>query len=254
VVSRDDPEPEAPSRWLAAPRPLPPLTATTLHLCRADLDDPVAPIADLADLLDESEVERAGRFRLERDRRRFVVARGILRLLLADLGGGPPRALRLRVAKSGKPAIDGGPTEGRLRFNLSHSRERALFAFAWEREVGVDLERIRAERVRPALTRRALSPGQAAATEALCEPERTLAFYRLWTLTEAYAKATGEGILGLDRRPLPDSLVAGCRIVRPSDGRSYWAEPLDAGVGYAAALVVEGDRPSCVSRWQWRWP
>jgi hypothetical protein len=55
--------------------------------------------------LSEDERSRAGRFARERDRRRYVVARGRLRKLLAQRLGADPREIELVHGANGKPAL-----------------------------------------------------------------------------------------------------------------------------------------------------
>src|SRR5215510_9113672 len=72
---------------------------------------------------------RCARLRLERDRRRFVVAHGALRQLLARQLETQPHRIDYVCAAFGKPALS--PALGsELKFNLSHSGDRALIALA----------------------------------------------------------------------------------------------------------------------------
>jgi len=126
----------------------------------------VAPEAFYA-TLSEDERSRAARFRFERDRRRFVVARGALRELLGRHLDTRASDLRFVYNAFGKPALS--PEFGdRLKFNLSHSAELALIAVARDREVGVDVEYLR--------------------------PDEPRTFFEDWTKQEAYVKARGEGL------------------------------------------------------------
>ncbi len=186
----------------------------------------------LRNLLNDEERARAARFHFERDQRRYVAARGLLRELLGERLGLDPAALRLRVGPHGKPALAGGP--GALRFNVSHSGDRALFALAdGGREVGVDLEsaaRLGDARDLPALAARTLTPADLARWRDLPEAGRPGAFLRAWTRLEAYGKATGEGL----------GQVLGRRSVLFETDLPGW-RPFDlpVGEGWAGALVVE---------------
>src|SRR5271169_1345034 len=78
-------------------------------------------------------------------RNRFIAGRALLRDLLAGYVGQPPEAMRFSYNGWGKPALAAGFAATDLRFNLSHSQDLAMYAFVLERDVGVDLEMIRAE-------------------------------------------------------------------------------------------------------------
>src|SRR4029434_4909087 len=96
-----------------------------------------------AALLWDEERQRADRFVLERDRRRFVVARANLRRLLAARINMPPESVELKNGVRGKPALTGRSAQSDLRFNVSHADDVAACAFAWGRESGIDIESVR---------------------------------------------------------------------------------------------------------------
>ena len=88
---------------------------------------------------------RADRFFMDVHRNRFIAGRALLRDLLAGYLGQPPEAIGFAYNEWGKPALAAGFAARDLRFNLSHSQDLAMYAFVLERDVGVDLEMIRAE-------------------------------------------------------------------------------------------------------------
>src|SRR5262245_59835659 len=101
-----------------------------------DVDD--AERGRLFAYLSEDEAARAARFVFERDRQRFIVARGRLREILAQVVGAKPAALRFDYAAHGKPSL----IDGRVRFNLSHSEQMAALGVS-SHELGVDIEHVR---------------------------------------------------------------------------------------------------------------
>jgi 4'-phosphopantetheinyl transferase len=153
---------------------------------------------------------------------RWVAARWALRGVLASYLDEEPGAIELRVTEHGKPLL--AAAEARLRFNLSHSGELALIAIGAEREVGIDVERIRPRRNLLALARRALAPAEVARIESARSQARLDAFHAAWARREATAKCFGVGL----HAPLPETAVTVLDL---------HPEP-----GYAAALAVAGDR------------
>lgn len=211
----------------------------------AALDAPLDLDALRAHLAPDEQA-RAARFRFDRDRRRFVVARGRLRVLLARHLETSPADIAFSYGAHGKPALVGSTW---LRFNVSHSHELALFALARDREVGVDVEHVRTDIRHDDLARRYFSAREQAALRGLPDPERLDGFFRTWTFKEAFLKATGQGV----SRPLGgfDVLLGadGMRLTiadAPGDASCWTLHRLDVASGYAAALVVEGV-PSRVS-------
>jgi len=114
-----------------------------VHVWSVPLDVSPETSAGLYETLGEDEQSRSARFRFERDRRRFIVARGSLRELLTRYLATPPGQLRFVYNTFGKPGLS--PECGSaLRFNISHSADLALIAIALDAEVGVDLEHLQA--------------------------------------------------------------------------------------------------------------
>src|SRR5215510_2815856 len=112
-----------------------------IHVWFASLECSSPDVEPFAQILSGDEMSRAARFHFERDRRRFVVARGWLRTLLAGYLAATPGDLRFQYGEFGKPQLADAAD---LRFNLSHADERVLCAVTRGHDVGVDLERIHA--------------------------------------------------------------------------------------------------------------
>ena len=116
-----------------------------VHLWFARLDRTPERLARMRTILNPDETARADRFYLDVHRNRFIAGRAMLRDLIAGYLAQPPAAIRFEYNEWGKPALAAGFAACDLRFNLSHSEDLAMYAFALEREVGVDIEQIRAD-------------------------------------------------------------------------------------------------------------
>ena len=209
--------------------------ATGVWLWYAILDASPERLAGLYDRLDAGERARAERYRMPITRRRFVAARGILRELLGAHPGIPPAQVRFVHNAWGKPEMAGGP-----HFNLAHSGDLALYAIA-EREVGIDVERIRPLENLEGLAKRFFSPAESEALQRLPPTLRLKAFLTTWVRKEAYVKARGEGLHHpLTTFDVPVSPTAPPRLLedRYADSNERWIfhdlrTPLHCG-----ALVV----------------
>jgi 4'-phosphopantetheinyl transferase len=122
--------------------------------------------------------------------RRFVVARGLLRGLLAGFTGAAADSLRFRYGTSGKPSLAGHE----IQFNISHSAEVGLFAFAPDRPVGIDVENLRPVRRLLDVAQRFLSEDDVRSLAAAPPQERDGTFLKAWVVREARLKAEGKGI------------------------------------------------------------
>jgi 4'-phosphopantetheinyl transferase len=204
--------------------------------------DSISPneLDELANALDSSEHARARQFRFAQDRHRFVATRGFLRRLLGEKVNLPASGIEFAHGEHGKPEISITTHEDKLRFNVSHAAGFALFALAWNRNVGVDLESA-ARLTNPSgqLAKHVLSPHEFAIWSALPDDEsRRRALLRAWTRKEAYVKATGKGL----SQRLHEIEVA-LDAARPDPSikidRNWTLYDVDVPKDLCAALVVE---------------
>jgi 4'-phosphopantetheinyl transferase len=137
---------------------------------------------------------RAAQFRQLKDRIAFATGRVLLEQSLNRRAAPPPEGWRLALNPHGKPALVPHPSSPDLRFNISHTGGAVAVALALGRDIGVDAESIDRSVDPLAIARSQFAPAEAALLESLAEPARRRAFFQLWTLKEAYAKATGEGL------------------------------------------------------------
>src|SRR6266487_1195946 len=221
-----------------------PLTELTLphdevHVWRASLDQHPSFVEQLGQTLSAAERTRAERFYFTHDRQRFIICRGFLRSILGRYMGIEPEQAQFCSGPYGKLALaETRPTvkvthtpaapwdDNTLRFNVSHSQALALYAFTRGREIGVDLEYIR-------------------------PVEGDEQFLLYWTRKEAYLKACGDGLTGLEsmRTQSYNSLIP----------TGWFIQHLTPTPGYVAALAVQDQvtiriAPPRLVYWQWVLP
>lgn len=231
------------------------LATGAVHVWRASLGLADSHIDAMAELLSVDEQHRAGRFHFERDRRLFIAARGILRLLLGRYLSRPPHGLRFWYGPQGKPALAPECGGDELQFNLSHSHGLALFVLARGRGVGVDLEWIRPDLATEQIAAQFFAPREVLMLREVPVERRVEAFFNCWTRKEAYIKATGEGFSlplgGFVVSLAPGEPAALLETVADAGEASRWClRSLAPGPGYVGALAVAGDRPE-VACWHW---
>ncbi len=186
--------------------------------------------------LNAQEQARADRIRIAKPRRQFIVARSLLRRLVGGYLDMRPTDVELTFGERGKPAVIDAVNPGNLRFNLSHSHERVIYALTREQEIGVDIEQVR-ERVRcEDLAQRYFAPGEVDVLMSLPVDQRRRAFFTCWTRKEAIVKAKGTG-LGL---PLNQFDVAFAPQQPPALLRTRW-DPAEAGQWHLYNLDIEDD-------------
>lgn len=215
------------------------LTSDEVHSWCVRLDVSTEAYARLYAILSCDERARSARFRLEHDRRRHVVAHGVLRELLARYLQIQPSRIRYVYNAFGKPDLS--PEFGsRLKFNLSHSAGLALIAIAADSNVGVDLEYIRAQPDYVEIAQRFFPAAEVDHLRGLPSHLHAQAFFSCWTRTEAYAKACGKGLANL-----------GGVSNDISQSRCWSLYGLRPAPGYVGALAFEGSGRRVVPRhWQ----
>jgi 4'-phosphopantetheinyl transferase len=214
-----------------------------VHVYCASLDRSDADM--LSAVLSDDEQRRAGRFRFDQDRRHFVVAKGLLRVLVGRQARREPATVRFSYGPHGKPTLAGSVDGRALCFNLAHSHGLVVYALAWDRELGIDVEHVRRMDDAEGIAAHFFSPKEAAALAGLPAEARQLAFFHCWTQKEAYVKATGGGLaVALSRFAV--SLAPGepARLLgvegQASEAARWQLRTLSPAPGYVGALAVEG--------------
>ena len=231
--------------WLPAPAGPLGLAADQVHVWRASLRPPPEVLARLEAVLSPDERARAARFHFPQHRTAFIAGRGVQREILARYTGLAPSALAYREGSHGKPELDGRGAELGIRFNVSNSGDLALYAVTLGREIGVDLELLKAMPDGMDIASRFFSAPENEVFAALPDDVRDLAFFRCWTRKEAYIKAVGEGLsMPLDCFDVAFAPGEPAAILRtrgnPAEAERWTMLALEPGPGYVGALAVEG--------------
>jgi 4'-phosphopantetheinyl transferase len=230
------------------------LSESHVHVWRVFLNASQEVRDAVVQVLSEEERMRASRFYFERDRHRWIIARGVLRMILARYLQMEPEKLLFVFNQYGKPAL--APFyDSKFEFNLSHSDDIALYALTYGRQVGVDVEYMKEDIEYDELARVSFSPDERAVLRSLSGEAKREAFYNCWTRKEAYIKARGMGLslpLDLFDVSLRPGEAAGLLASRedPREVNRWSFQNLFPGTDYAGALAVEG------SGWQlncWQW-
>jgi len=230
------------------------LSGNEIHVWRASLEREASQLEAFWSVLGADEKRRGERFHFERDRSHFVIARGLLREILARYLPIAPAQIDFTYNEYGKPEL--ANHEESLRFNVSHSHGAALFVFARGQELGVDLELLRPDFASLEVAARFFSEAEVSALRSLSPTLQTQGFFNCWTRKEAYIKALGEGL----SHPLHRFVVSltpqdhACLISTendPQEAANWSIIDLNPFPGYAAALAVR--RPnSLLHCWDWR--
>jgi 4'-phosphopantetheinyl transferase len=186
------------------------------------------------------EKDRANRFRRAEDRALFALTRAILRYLLSKATGVAADKIAFAEGPYGNPYLAG--IHG-LHFNVSHSGCWALIGFSDSRDIGVDIEFMRAAGGELNLARSFFSAAEYRSLEGLERDMLRSSFYKIWTCKEAVLKAHGAGIAehlkdfsveltgdGYAIHPEPDCFSSSLASVA--------VEPVEVPEGYAGCYAL----------------
>jgi 4'-phosphopantetheinyl transferase len=223
----------------------PALDRNEVYLARVIVEEALSALPRLAKSLAPNEVERASAFHFEAERDRYLMARGALRWVLARQLGVPPDALEFEANDYGKPMLVGPSAAGDLEFNVSHSEQLVVLAFARGRQVGVDVELMRSDLPFWDMAKRFFSSSEMEGLQSQPPDGQMEYFFGIWARKEAYVKGRGRGFtipsesfsvtLGDDEPTLVDD-----RKSSSTPGR-WWTAGFDVAAGYAAAIAAEGN-------------
>lgn len=223
------------------------LLENEVHIWCASFKQLLSQVEQLTQILSEDEKNRANRFHFEQDKKRFIIGRGLLRIILGRYLESEPKRLKFAYSHTGKPALVS--ISSNIQFNLSHSEEMILYAFTSDRQIGIDLEYLR-----PILELKQLiqffSSAETSAILSLPASEQQLAFLQTWTCKEAYLKATGEGLAQLSQVEVYIKPGEPYRLNNQPQANCWSLQTLTLSPDYVAALVVEGQNWH-LKCWQW---
>lgn len=227
-----------------------------VHVWRASLQVLDHEYASMQEVLSEDERAFALRFAFEKDRRRWVVAHGVLRILLSRYLVVDSGNLQFSSNPFGKPAVAFPLNAEHLQFNMAHSADLALFAFTYDHCVGIDVESMRNDIAYEQLARSYFSPREYATLQTLPPQLQLEAFYLCWTRKEAYIKAKGKGLsislATFDVSLVPGESAALLASQEDTGASACWSLfDLAPAANYAGALAVEGIGMQ-ISCWNWQ--
>lgn len=153
-----------------------------------DLNHTMPQLTECSTILSADECARADRFKFEKHRHAFTLARGIMRQILAKYLHLDASSMVFEYGEQGKPFLNN------IAFNMSHSHGVMLLAVTKSTPVGVDVEWVREKFIGDALAKVSLSEQEFLQYQQLPEASKKQSFFHVWTCKEAVIKALGQGV------------------------------------------------------------
>ena len=236
------------NNWIIPEKPTP-LKLNEVHVWSAKLSCSQMQRERFYQTLSTDEKERSARFHFDKDRFDYIVGRGILRQLIGTYKKIDPSKIVFDYGKHGKPRITDAlqTSGGQLEFNVSHSHGMALFAFAIDRELGVDIEQIRPLSDGHSIAERFFSKSEYEKFASVPPSLQSQAFFNCWTRKEAFIKAIGDGLTyPLDGFAVTLTPGVPAKLLHINENVSEAAKwdlrSLEPKEKYVGAIIAQGDQ------------
>lgn len=193
----------------------------------------------LKSFLSDSELLKSENYLMEKDTRRFIVSRAMLKLLLGKYIHKDPRDVRFYFESNLKPRLKHSGND--IHFNVSHSGDMVAIAIGPE-AVGVDIEYLDEDFRYDTVLEKVFNEKELKFIHNSNNPSE--AFFLLWTRKEALLKATGRGID--DQLTLTPSLNGPHSVSEGLIGSdcSWQVGSFGLGNDYIASLAIKSTQAS----------
>lgn len=172
-------------------------------------------------------------------RRDFIIARAVLRDLLAYYSKQCPQNLKLTHSVSGKPFLIN--SEQRIEFNLSHSKNILMYAFTIDTPIGIDIEYINHRIYIDKIAYRFLPAYEYDQLQLLQGIKKLEEFFNAWVRNEALIKAMGNS---LQTHPHSRYKLSQTNTLEPQKkdiNPLYTISNLSLYPGFSTAIAVKGN-------------
>jgi len=169
----------------------------------------------LYSLLHEEEKNKTALFKFEKDKKAYIIRRGMLRLLVSRYLYLDPNSIHFIKGDNNKPALEKNENTAGLHFNISSSGNYALFAIH-NAEIGIDIEKVAGSFNYKEVLAVLFSENERGAI--LHAADATKMFYTFFTRKESIVKASAKGI--------SNSMIS----IPVSDGDHHISEKNELGI------------------------
>lgn len=197
-------------------------------------------IFHVASTLSNTEIEIAGKYKFKRDKERYLISRYLLKKILSGYTDIPANNIIIKNSFYGKPEIE---NELKIKFNLSHSGDKIVFAFTLNNEIGIDIEKIEFSVNHMEIAENYFSEDEIFLLKKQKE-DIVNNFYYIWTRKEALLKAIGVGMLpdlkkisAIKNYFLPDLEL---KEINLNKEKVWYIESIDIDNSYKTSIAYKG--------------
>lgn len=144
--------------------------------------------------LSADEKDRVERYKFNKDKTSYTLARGKLRSILTNYIDIKPCSIIFSYGEFGKPELVKEQNIKNIQFNVSHSGEYIIIGISESGAIGVDVEKVSEDIDLPSISERFFSADEAVYLNNLSKDKGLKSFFKVWTQKEALIKANGKGL------------------------------------------------------------
>ncbi len=155
---------------------------------RINISSNLSMLDNFLTILHPGEISRANKYYQTKDRNRFIISRGALRIILGKYLNTQPVLIEFKTGINKKPYIN--TNHAQLCYNISHSGDWILLGIS-NSEIGADTEQVNFTFNYKDVLQDNFSSAE---IEHINQSSSLDRFFLLWTRKEALTKATGKGL------------------------------------------------------------
>ena len=199
--------------------------------------------------LDQEDLSRFRKYWHPAPRRRFVLCRAALRSVVSSQLGCRNEQLAFEVDTYEKPfaVVQGAPAP--ISFNVSHSGNHGLIAFAPQGRLGIDVEERVPRDDMDGLIESVFGPDERADLASAHADQKLDLFFSFWTMKEALIKALGMGLYtDISAFQVPSEMRCGQATATfrfPGATTDLWKLENLGNEDFAAAIAYEARTEEC---------
>ncbi len=225
------------------------------HIWVADLDQWNLSCFETVQALPETEAKKAGRFRFETHKNRFIKGRFMLRSLLGMYLDIDFYDQEFHANRYGKPAVHKVHDDKSIHFNISNSENIYVCAFSQNSDIGIDIEKIHDLPDMDRIMAASFSEEEIRKLNSLPEPNRRRTFFKYWARKEALLKAMGVGLsIPLDEVNILYADNDASRVFTKHNGTEWTLDDIDILDGFASALARKSKQCDDALKIRYYWP
>ncbi len=219
----------------------------SIHVWWSNLDQPQNIVDNCHSFLSSEEKNRINKYNTQLLKNRQVMSKAILKKLLSLYLEKNVKEINFIYNNYGKPYIACDKVANSVKFNISHSENVGIFAFTLNDDLGVDIEKVKEYIEIDGIKEICFTNFEKEWYDNLNNEFKLEAFYKIWTIKEAFIKAIGEGFsyptINLELTNESGNQIKIRKIYsKEYSNVNYKVNTFPSKSGFVSSVVYEGEK------------